>query len=117
MRRSGGDTYAALLAGTKAALAEGRTVVLYPEGTRSCDGRIGEFHSGAVHLARECGVQLVPVALSGTREVLPKNGSFARHPMAVRFGEPIDANSVTAAELRDEVIALAEVHPMARLDV
>jgi 1-acyl-sn-glycerol-3-phosphate acyltransferase len=117
VRRSGGGTYAALLAATKAALAEGRTVVLYPEGTRSCDGRIGEFHSGAVHLARDCGVPLVPVALLGTREVLPKNGSFTRHPMQVRFGEPIDAALLTAEALRDEVVALAEVHPVGQAGV
>jgi len=117
VRRSGGGTYAALLAATKAALAEGWTVVLYPEGTRSCDGRIGEFHSGAVHLARDCGVPLVPVALLGTREVLPKNGSFTRHPMQVRFGEPIDAALLTAEALRDEVVALAEVHPVGQAGV
>jgi len=117
VRRSGGGTYAALLAATKAALAEGRTVVLYPEGTRSCDGRIGEFHSGAVHLARDCGVPLVPVALLGTRQVLPKNGSFTRHPMQVRFGEPIDAALLTAEALRDEVVALAEVHPVGQAGV
>ena len=48
--------------------------MIYPEGTRSTDGTVGEFHSGAVRLARDCGVPIVPVAVLGTRDVLPKHG-------------------------------------------
>jgi 1-acyl-sn-glycerol-3-phosphate acyltransferase len=106
VRRSGGSSYAALVAAVKPALAAGRTVVIYPEGTRSTDGHIGEFRSGAIHLAKECGVPVVPVALLGTADVLPKGGRLTSGPMEVRFGEPMDPNGLAAQELRREVVAL-----------
>ncbi|HET6731427.1 lysophospholipid acyltransferase family protein [Mycobacterium sp.] len=106
VRRTGGSCYAALLAAVKPALAAGRTVVIYPEGTRSTTGEIGEFRSGAIHLARECGVPIVPVALLGTGDVLPKGGRLTPNPMEARIGEPMDPAGITAEELRHEVLAL-----------
>ncbi len=107
VRRSGDDTYAQLLTAARAALKAGRTVVIYPEGTRSTDGRVGEFRSGAVRLARNCGVPIVPVAVLGTAEVLPKGASFiSRAPMRVRIGEPVDPNRTSAPGLRAQVLAL-----------
>jgi 1-acyl-sn-glycerol-3-phosphate acyltransferase len=106
VRRSGDGAYAALLAAARPALAAGRTVVIYPEGTRSTDGSVGEFRSGAVRLARECCVPIVPVAVLGTAEVLPKGGRFSRAPMQVRIGEPVDPDTVTAPQLREQVVAL-----------
>jgi 1-acyl-sn-glycerol-3-phosphate acyltransferase len=108
VRRSGEGSYAALLAAVGPALKAGRTVVVYPEGTRSTDGTIGEFRSGALRLARECGVPIVPVAVTGTADVLPKGGRWSPAPMQVRIGEPIDANDVTAEQLREHVVALRE---------
>jgi 1-acyl-sn-glycerol-3-phosphate acyltransferase len=108
VRRSGGGSYAALLAAARPALKAGRTVVIYPEGTRSTDGNIGEFRSGALRLARECGVPIVPVALTGTADVLPEGGRWSPAPMQVRIGEPVDADSVSAEQLRRQVVALRE---------
>jgi 1-acyl-sn-glycerol-3-phosphate acyltransferase len=108
VRRSGEGSYAALLAAVGPALKAGRTVVIYPEGTRSTDGNIGEFRSGALRLARECGVPIVPVAVTGTADVLPKGGRWSPAPMQVRIGEPIDPDSVSAEQLREHVVALRE---------
>jgi 1-acyl-sn-glycerol-3-phosphate acyltransferase len=109
VRRSGGDTYAQLLAAARPALKAGRTVVIYPEGTRSTDGQVGEFRSGAVRLARDCGVPIVPIAVLGTAEVLPKGASFISHaPMRVRIGQPVDPNGASGPELRAQVMALRE---------
>ena len=108
VRRSGGSAYAALLAAVKPALAAGRTVVIYPEGTRSTNGEIGEFRSGAIRLAGECGVPVVPVALLGTADVLPKGGRLTPSPMEVRLGEPMDPTDINAAELQREVRALRD---------
>jgi 1-acyl-sn-glycerol-3-phosphate acyltransferase len=112
VRRTDGGCYAALLAAAKPALAQGRTVVIFPEGTRSFDGKIGEFRSGALHLARDCGVPVVSVALLGTGEVLPKYGRYSPSPMEVRFGEPIDPTATAADELRREVVALRDDRPV-----
>ena len=108
MRRSGGGSYEALLAAAAPALKAGRTVVIYPEGTRSTNGNIGEFRSGALRLARECGVPIVPVALTGTAAVLPKGGRWSPAPMQVRIGEPINAAAVSAPALREQVLTLRE---------
>jgi 1-acyl-sn-glycerol-3-phosphate acyltransferase len=109
VRRTEAGTYSALLAAAAPALAQGRAVVIYPEGTRSTDGSIGEFRSGAIHLARDCGVPLVPVALLGTRDVLPKNGQFRPTRMAVRIGDPVDPHSVDPQTLRELVVATSGV--------
>ena len=108
VRRSGDGSYAALLAAVRPALKAGRTVVIYPEGTRSTDGNLGEFRSGALRLARECGVPIVPVAVLGTADVLPKGGRFSPAPMQVHIGEPIDPHNASARQLRAQVIALKE---------
>jgi 1-acyl-sn-glycerol-3-phosphate acyltransferase len=86
--------------------------VIYPEGTRTRDGSVGEFHSGALYLARDCGVPVVPVALLGTRDVLPKNGRFTPTPMEARLGEPLDPHTVSADELRAKVVELLGAHPV-----
>ena len=106
VRRGERGAYAALLAAAGPALAAGRTVIVYPEGTRSTDGTVGEFHSGAVRLARDCGVPIVVAAVLGTRDVLPKGGRLHCAPMEVRFGPAHDPHRVTAAQLRTEVVAL-----------
>jgi 1-acyl-sn-glycerol-3-phosphate acyltransferase len=108
VRRSGDGSYTALLAAVRPALKAGRTVVIYPEGTRSTDGSLGEFRSGALRLARECGVPIVPVAVLGTADVLPKGGRFSPAPMQVRIGEPIDPHTASAPQLRAQAMALKE---------
>lgn len=106
VRRSGDGNYDALFAAAGPALRAGRTVVIYPEGTRSTDGTIGEFRFGAIRLARDCGVPIVPVAIVGTADVLPKDGSFSPGPMEVRLGAPVDPHTTSAAQLRSRVLAL-----------
>ncbi len=115
VRRGEHGAYGALLAAARPALEAGRTVVVYPEGTRRTDGRVGEFHSGAVRLAADCGVALVPVAVLGTRDVLPKHGGRVRSaPMEVRFGAPRAPPTTDAARLRADVLALLDRGPARR---
>jgi 1-acyl-sn-glycerol-3-phosphate acyltransferase len=108
VQRSGDGGYAALLAAVRPALKAGRTVVVYPEGTRSTDGSIGEFRSGALRLARDCGVPIVPVAVLGTAEVLPKAGHYSPAPIRVHIGDPVDPASTSAPQLREQVMALRD---------
>jgi 1-acyl-sn-glycerol-3-phosphate acyltransferase len=108
VRRNGGGNFEALLAAARPALAAGRTVVIYPEGTRSTDGSLAEFRSGALRLARECGVPIVPIALTGTADVLPKGGRWSPAPMQVRIGAPVDADGLSAAQLREQVVTMKE---------
>lgn len=71
-------------------LAKGRVVVVFPEGTRSGDGSIGDFRPGAFHIAWKTGYPLVPVYLAGGRRALPK-GSLLFHPaeLVVRVLPPV----------------------------
>jgi len=75
-------------------LDEGSAVALYPEGTRSTDGRLYKGRTGVAFLALQAGAQVVPVGLIGTDKVMPigaKRPSL-RHRITVRFGEPIDVS-------------------------
>ncbi|MGP4113518.1 lysophospholipid acyltransferase family protein [Streptomyces sp. 4N509B] len=70
-------------------LARGHTVVVFPEGTRSRDGSLGPFRSGATRLAELADVPLVPVGLVGTDRLLPADGGRLRRArVTVRFGTP-----------------------------
>ena len=60
----------------KQRIAEGFSVVIFPEGTRSADGHIGRFHKGAFMLAESLNLDIVPVLLFGTGDVIPKNQPF-----------------------------------------
>ena len=74
----------------------GSSMVFFPEGTRSRDGRMGEFKHGAALLAIKAGVPLVPVAICGTREVL-KPDSLVVHPGKVQLvvGQPLSTEGLT----------------------
>ena len=71
-------------------LADGEAFGIYPEGTRSRDGRIYRGRTGVAHLALTAGVPVVPVGLTGTERVQPVGSSRPRVvPITVAFGEPI----------------------------
>ncbi len=65
-------------------LKSGASIVIFPEGTRSKDGRIGEFKKGGTLLAMRAGVPIVPVTLIGTGPIIPK-GSTSVRPGKVRI--------------------------------
>jgi 1-acyl-sn-glycerol-3-phosphate acyltransferase len=60
-------------------LDHGHSLLAFPEGTRTRDGRVGPFHDGLFHLARQLGVEVVPVALCGMSRVL-RTGSRRFRP-------------------------------------
>jgi 1-acyl-sn-glycerol-3-phosphate acyltransferase len=71
-------------------LKAGQSFLIYPEGTRSPDGRLQDFKKGAVVMAIKAGVPIVPVACSGAHRVMEK-GSLKIHPGEIlcEFLEPI----------------------------
>ncbi len=73
-------------------LDEGLAVALYPEGTRSTDGRLYKGRTGVAFLALQTGAPVVPVGLIGTDRVMPVGASLPsmRERVTVRFGEPLD---------------------------
>jgi len=96
----------AALASVKQAIEymnQGYSFLVYPEGTRSMDGRLQRFKKGAFVMAIEAGVPIVPVICTGAHRVMRKK-SLVIHPgkVTVRFAKPIDAASYTI-DRRDEL--------------
>jgi 1-acyl-sn-glycerol-3-phosphate acyltransferase len=80
-----------MMRGAEAALREGSSVMIFPEGTRSPDGALQEFKPGAFELAVRSGRPVLPIAINGTSAALPKRGFVLRgkHAMRVRVLEPL----------------------------
>ena len=73
-------------------IAEGWNVVVFPEGTRSRDGWVGDFRLGAARLAVENGIPAVPVAIRGSYQAMPRGRGWpvkGRPPVTVRFGRAV----------------------------
>jgi 1-acyl-sn-glycerol-3-phosphate acyltransferase len=89
--RSGASAAEGALVTAKRVLAEGDLFGIYPEGTRSHDGRLYRGKTGVARLALETGVPVIPVAVVGTDVVAPPGKKFGRltRPV-VRFGKPLD---------------------------
>ncbi len=72
-------------------LAEGRALGIYPEGTRSPDGRLHRFRTGVARLALRTGAPVIPVGIVGSDRVLPPGAMrWHRAPVSVHFGAPLD---------------------------
>jgi 1-acyl-sn-glycerol-3-phosphate acyltransferase len=72
-------------------LAAGKMLGIYPEGTRSPDGRLHKFRTGVARLALRSGAPVVPVGLIGTDRVLPAGEQrWRRAPVQVHYGPPLD---------------------------
>jgi 1-acyl-sn-glycerol-3-phosphate acyltransferase len=94
-------------------LHDGLAFGIYPEGTRSRDGRLYRGRTGVAWLALTAGCPVVPVALSGTQEIQPVESRFPRvRKISVRFGKPLSFSHLQGAspgaarrEVTDTVMA------------
>ncbi|HEX6167200.1 MAG TPA: lysophospholipid acyltransferase family protein, partial [Acidimicrobiales bacterium] len=90
--RTGGDASKRALDAAAGVLGRGELFGIYPEGTRSRDGRLHKGHTGPARLALRTGAPLVPIALIGTREIQPPGARVPRpfRPCEIRIGRPVD---------------------------
>jgi 1-acyl-sn-glycerol-3-phosphate acyltransferase len=99
-----------------AALRAGGQLLVFPEGMRSPDGRLGEFKRGAFALALEAGSRVVPLAVQGSGRLMPRGGLTVRPGLVrIRVLDPVDARAfgpdgreALAAEVRSRLAAALE---------
>ncbi|WP_022881717.1 lysophospholipid acyltransferase family protein [Gryllotalpicola ginsengisoli] len=89
--RGAGSAAQEALEQSRRIIESGSAFALYPEGTRSLDGRLYKGRTGAAWLALTTGAPVVPVGLKGTDEFLPVGAKIPRFKrITIEFGEPID---------------------------
>lgn len=100
LRRGKRESIVSMLEECRRTIEAGTSVMIFPEGTRSPDGRLLPFKDGAFQLAIETGAPIVPVAIAGTRECRPKGSLWFGDARAVaKVLEPISTEGMTAEDL------------------
>lgn len=120
VQRTGSQGDRARLSESVEAVRERVSVLFFAEGTRSPDGELKPFKKGAATLAIQAGVPVVPMAVSGTRLILPKGGRAVQwgQRVALVVGEPISTQGLTLQD-RDALTrrlegAVAQLYAEAR---
>ena len=98
----------------------GISLLIFPEGGRTHDGQLASFKEGAAYIAIRAGVPLVPIALQGTRQVLPYGSGHVRSGRVImRIGNPIATDQLelrdrarVTAELRDRIVSMLDQQPI-----
>jgi 1-acyl-sn-glycerol-3-phosphate acyltransferase len=95
----------------RALVSEGLSLIIFAEGTRSWDGRVARFKAGSFLLAIEAGLPVVPIAVIGTRAVMPK-GRLRTEPakVAIVVHDPMPAPRVAHPTARDAKAFADAVH-------
>lgn len=90
---------------TEKALKKGRSIIILPEGHRTLDGNLRPFKKLPFHLAKQAGVPVIPIGLSGLFQLKNKGSWLIRpRPVKIKFGQPIPPEkiqSLSTEELRD----------------
>jgi 1-acyl-sn-glycerol-3-phosphate acyltransferase len=106
--RDGGDRGAASLRTGVDILRAGRLLGIYPEGTRSPDGRLYRGKTGPVRMALEADVPIVPCAVIGSDRALPTGARIPRRAsIVIRFGEPLNLHDLRAQREQPETLRTA----------
>jgi 1-acyl-sn-glycerol-3-phosphate acyltransferase len=94
--RSNGRKALVSLSDAAKRIKNGCSVIIFPEGTRSADGVLTPFKTGGMVIAIKAKVEVVPIAICGTSDILPK-GKFLAKPgrVTLRIGEPIRVEDYT----------------------
>lgn len=103
--RGDADSIARMMAACERHLAAGSSVMIFPEGTRSVDGRLKRLKHGAFTLAQRAGVGILPVVIEGTANVLPKHGFVlrGRHAIRVRVLDEVPWSAIAHRPVEDVV--------------
>jgi 1-acyl-sn-glycerol-3-phosphate acyltransferase len=90
---------------TEKILKKGKSIIILPEGHRTLDGNLGQFKKLPFHLAKQAGIPIIPIGLSGLFQLKHKGSWLIRpRPVTIKFGQPITPEkieSLSTEELRD----------------
>ena len=91
LRRGDRDSVREMMEACERTLSEGSSLMIFPEGTRSRDGRLQPFKTGAFELALRTQRPILPIAIEGTSHALPRRGFVlrGRHPIRISVLDPI----------------------------
>jgi 1-acyl-sn-glycerol-3-phosphate acyltransferase len=106
MRREGGSASERALAAARDVLIGGGVLGVYPEGTRSPDGRLYKGHTGVARLALQCGVPVIPVGIIGTTDVQPIGSNLMKpfKRVHIHFGAPLNLEAQGADAVGDPLV-------------
>ncbi|MBP2241252.1 1-acyl-sn-glycerol-3-phosphate acyltransferase [Cytobacillus eiseniae] len=91
-------------------LKNGHSIVIFPEGTRSKGGPIGEFKTGGLRLAKDAGVPIVPIGIKGTSDIFEKNGRLVRPAnVQINICQPIDPSVFQQRDLKETAVAVRKI--------
>ena len=78
-------------------ISDGRSILVFAEGTRSSDGRVGKFKRGAFIIAKEGMIDIVPLAIKGANSLLPKKSFMLQSGIIeIQFGHRITTDEIAA---------------------
>lgn len=111
LRRGDRQSVAEMMRACERTLAEGNSIMMFPEGTRSADGRLKAFKPGAFLLAQRAQVPILPIVVEGTANALPKHGFVlrGRHAVGIRVLDEIPCErfaDLSVEELSDMIRAI-----------
>jgi 1-acyl-sn-glycerol-3-phosphate acyltransferase len=92
---------------TEQSLKGGLSIVVLPEGHRTLDGNLGDFKRLPFYLAKQAGVPIFPIGISGVFQLKRKGSWLIRpHPVSIKFGDPVDTETIqvlSTEELRNTI--------------
>jgi 1-acyl-sn-glycerol-3-phosphate acyltransferase len=103
LRRGDRQSVVEMMRACEETLAEGNSIMMFPEGTRSADGRLKAFKPGAFLLAQRARVALLPIVVEGTAGALPKHGFVlrGRHDIGIRVLDEIPHERFATLSVED----------------
>ncbi|MDO4628885.1 MAG: lysophospholipid acyltransferase family protein [Planctomycetia bacterium] len=85
-------------------LKQDKAVLIFPEGTRTEDGKLGEFHKGIISVARRSKAPILPCVIQGAYEAWPRHAKFFKpYPITVTYGKLIPAEQIQEMD-EDELL-------------
>ncbi len=115
LRRGNRSSVVRMMKACEQTIAEGNSIMMFPEGTRSPTGRMRSFKTGAFELALKTQTPVQPLVIEGTSQALPKRGFVlqGRHPIRITVLDPLPVESfedLTVDQLTEHVRSLIGDH-------